>query len=148
VAGAIPKWAEKSVADYRANPYYGINQVFRQSEYPASGAESCRAPLLVTGKGCATAYTSAFLRNGGSGQKVPMSYRRTEPDNRPHIGRTTLMTAFKKYTGSAINDYLICCRIDIAGNLLWQDVSVQKTEERSGLGNKGGLAAILKAYWA
>jgi AraC-like DNA-binding protein len=64
-----------------------------------------------------------------------------------HIGRTTLMTAFKKYTGSSLNDYLVRYRINIAKNFLRQGVSVQETAERCGFGDSSGLIRNFKKIY-
>lgn len=66
---------------------------------------------------------------------------------RLHIGRTTLMTAFKKYTGTALNAYLVRYRLKIARELLRQGASVQETAERCGFGDSGSLIRSFKKYF-
>lgn len=63
---------------------------------------------------------------------------------RLHIGRTTLMTAFKKHTGTALNAYLVSYRLKMATELIRQGVSVQETAERCGFGDSGSLIRSFK----
>lgn len=58
---------------------------------------------------------------------------------RLHIGRTTLMTAFKKYTGSSLNRYLINHRLKRAVPMLRAGMPVQEAAERCGFGDSGTL---------
>lgn len=55
------------------------------------------------------------------------------------VGRTTLMTAFKAYTGSTLNDHIIRCRVKNALHLLRTGVSEQDAAEACGLGDTCGL---------
>ena len=48
------------------------------------------------------------------------------------IGRTTLLTAFKKYTGTTLNDYLMQYRVNIAIKYLRQGKNQQDTAESCG----------------
>ncbi len=56
-----------------------------------------------------------------------------------HICRTTLMTAFKKYTGSTLNDYIIHCRLKNVLKLLSEGMTEQEAAERCGLCDSSGL---------
>lgn len=59
--------------------------------------------------------------------------------DRLHIGRTTLMTAFKKYTGTSLNRYLINHRLRQAVRQMREGCSVQETAECCGFGDSGTL---------
>lgn len=61
-----------------------------------------------------------------------------------HIGRTTLMTAFKKYTGSTLNNYLIHCRLKKAIQLLNEGKTEQEAAEICGLSDSSGLIRCFK----
>lgn len=56
-----------------------------------------------------------------------------------HIGRTTLMTAFKRHTGSTLGDYIVGVRIKQATRLLQEGNSVQETAEACGFADSGAL---------
>ena len=51
------------------------------------------------------------------------------------VGRTTLMTAFKKYTGSTLNGYITDCRLKYAISLLYQGATQQAAATASGFGD-------------
>jgi transcriptional regulator GlxA family with amidase domain len=51
------------------------------------------------------------------------------------VGRTTLMTAFKKYTGSTVNGYIIDCRLKHAIGMLRQGCTQQSAAAASGFGD-------------
>lgn len=55
------------------------------------------------------------------------------------VGRTTLMTAFKAYTGSTLNDHIILCRVKNALHLLRAGATEQEAAEASGFGDTCGL---------
>lgn len=61
-----------------------------------------------------------------------------------HVGRTTLMTAFKKHTGSTLNDYLAGVRLKQARQHLEEGCGVQETAERCGFADSGALIRIFK----
>lgn len=64
-----------------------------------------------------------------------------------HIGRTTLMTAFKKHTGSTLTDYVTGVRIKQAVRLLRRGCSVQEAAERCGFADSGAfIRAFRRAY--
>ena len=60
------------------------------------------------------------------------------------IGRTTLMTAFKKYTGSTINEYLTDLRIKEANKLLKSGYTEQLTAEKCGFGDTSNMIRCFK----
>ena len=55
------------------------------------------------------------------------------------VGRTTLMTAFKRYTGSTLNEYLTRYRLKLAISLLRQGETQQIAAERCGFGDACNL---------
>ena len=55
------------------------------------------------------------------------------------VGRTTLMTAFKKYTGTTLNEYLLQCRIKNALRLLRDGMTEQQTAEACGFSDACNL---------
>ena len=60
------------------------------------------------------------------------------------VGRTTLMTAFKKYTGSTLNEYLTSCRLKHAITLLRRGNTRQSTAEACGFGDACNLIRCFK----
>ena len=60
------------------------------------------------------------------------------------IGRTTLMTAFKKYTGSTLGDYLMRCRVKNAVRMLRVGVTEQVCAEACGFGDTCTLIRAFK----
>ena len=60
------------------------------------------------------------------------------------VSRTTLMTAFKKYVGITVNDYLIRCRIKNALTLLRQGKTEQQTAEECGFTNVYYFSRVFK----
>lgn len=55
------------------------------------------------------------------------------------VGRTTLMTAFKAYTGSTLNDHVIRCRVKNATHLLRAGATEQEAADACGFGDTCGL---------
>jgi AraC-like DNA-binding protein len=55
------------------------------------------------------------------------------------VGRTTLMTGFRRYTGSTLGEYLTRVRVKAAIPLLRQGISQERVAERVGLCSGGGL---------
>lgn len=55
------------------------------------------------------------------------------------VGRTTLLTAFKKYTGVTVNEYLTRCRLKNAASMLQKGSMQQQVAEECGFGNACGL---------
>lgn len=66
---------------------------------------------------------------------------------RLHIGRTTLMTAFKKHTGSTLGDYLTGIRLKHACRCLEEGKGVQETAELCGFGDSGALIRSFKRLY-
>ena len=60
------------------------------------------------------------------------------------IGRTTLMTAFKSYTGSTINNYVMRCRLRHAIRMLSSGKTEQETAEACGFGDTCSLIRSFK----
>ncbi len=61
-----------------------------------------------------------------------------------HIGRTTLMTSFKKYTGSTLLDYITHRRISEAIRLLREGYNEQETAYLCSFGDVGSLIRAFK----
>ena len=61
---------------------------------------------------------------------------------RLYVGRTALMTAFKRYTGVTLNRYVRACRLRHARRLLLQGVSEQEIAERCGFCDAGCLIKV------
>lgn len=55
------------------------------------------------------------------------------------VSRTTLMTAFKRHTGSTLGDYITGFRLKRACLILKEGKTVQQTAELCGFGDSGGL---------
>ena len=64
-----------------------------------------------------------------------------------HIGRTTLLTGFKKYTGITFGEYSVRCRLNHAIELLSQGQSLEHTAHNCGFADKGGLIRSFKRYF-
>ena len=60
------------------------------------------------------------------------------------VGRTTLMTAFKKYTGSTLGDYLMRCRVKSAFKMLRLGKSEAECAEACGFGDACNLIRAFK----
>ena len=56
-----------------------------------------------------------------------------------HIGRTTLMTQFKKYTGNTIHEYIVNCRLRNAVKLLSEGKSEYEAAINSGFSDSSSL---------
>ena len=63
---------------------------------------------------------------------------------RLYVGRTTLMTAFKQYTGNTLNNYITECRLKNAIEMLSHGYTEQETAEACGLGDSSGLIRSFK----
>lgn len=61
-----------------------------------------------------------------------------------NIGRTTLMTGFKRYTGNTLNDYLANVRLCNAIHLLREGLTVQETADRCGFGDSSNFIRSFK----
>ena len=60
------------------------------------------------------------------------------------VGRTTLMTAFKKYTGTTLNSYILQCRFKHAMELLRDGVTEQQAAEQCGFSDASNLIRTFK----
>jgi AraC-like DNA-binding protein len=63
------------------------------------------------------------------------------------VGRTTLMTSFKKYTGTTVNEYILQCRIKNAVQLLRSGMTEQQTAEECGFSDACNLIRAFKRYF-
>ena len=60
------------------------------------------------------------------------------------VGRTTLMSNFKKYTGMTLGEYILKCRLIAAIELLSAGVSEREVAERCGFGESSNLVRSFK----
>lgn len=60
------------------------------------------------------------------------------------IGRTTLMTSFKKHTGMTLGEYIQRCRMADALRYLSSGVSVSRTAELAGFGECSNMIRVFK----
>ena len=63
-----------------------------------------------------------------------------------HIGRTTLMMAFKKHTGSTLNEYILSVRVRHAERFLRRGKTVQETADLCGFADAGGLIRAFRKH--
>lgn len=63
------------------------------------------------------------------------------------IGRTTLMTAFRKHTGTTLVQYVTRVRLKKAILLLRDGISQEVVAERTGFGNGGGLIRAFRSHY-
>lgn len=61
-----------------------------------------------------------------------------------YVGRTTLMTEFKRRIGCTVNDYLTDCRLKNAVKLLATGETVERTAEKCGFSDSSGLTRAFK----
>ena len=64
-----------------------------------------------------------------------------------HIGRTTLMTAFKKYTGATLNEYIARCRLKNAVLAMQQGQKEQQIAENCGFTDLCNMIRCFKRYF-
>ena len=64
-----------------------------------------------------------------------------------HIGRTTLMTAFKKYTGTTLNEYIARCRLKNAILAMQQGKKEQQVAEDCGFTDLCNMIRCFKRYF-
>ena len=105
--------------------FYLLSLFAELSEKNASQTE--RIPACVTG---ALSYIS-----GHYAEKIVASELAWHLD----VGRTTLMTAFRKYTGDTLHGYLTQYRLKKAVLLLREGKTEQEAAERCGFGDSFGL---------
>ncbi len=63
---------------------------------------------------------------------------------RLYIGRTTLMTEFKRHTGRTLNEYVTDCRLKNAISLLRDGATVEYAAEKCGFSDSSGLSRAFK----
>lgn len=63
------------------------------------------------------------------------------------VGRTTLMTTFRQYTGMTLNNYIIGCRLNAALKLLRAGGALQETAEKCGFSDACALVRTFKAHY-
>ena len=64
-----------------------------------------------------------------------------------HIGRTALMTGFKKHMGKTLIDYLTNCRLKHAVALLRERQTIEFAAEQCGFADSSGLIRAFKRYY-
>lgn len=101
---------------------------------------------LVDDKPAPLAAAPAFIIEALSylNTHYPQKIVAEELAHRLFISRTTLMTAFKKYTGSTLGEYLSRHRLRQALYLLRQGQTEQQAAEQCGLGDSSGLIRSFK----
>ncbi len=63
------------------------------------------------------------------------------------IGRTTLLTEFKAYTGSTLGEYLRSCRLKHAIEYLQQKKTIEYTAEKCGFSDSSGLIRAFRRVY-
>ncbi len=63
------------------------------------------------------------------------------------VGRTTLMTAFRRYTGTTLCEYLTRCRLRSAVKCLSMGMTEQETAERCGFGSTCYLIRVFRKHF-
>ena len=61
-----------------------------------------------------------------------------------HVGRTTLMTAFKKHTGSTLNEYITGIRLKQACRALDRGKTVQEVADSCGFSDAGAMIRVFR----
>lgn len=64
-----------------------------------------------------------------------------------NVGRTTLMTGFKRYTGQTLGDHILKCRLIAAVELLCAGVTERECAERCGFGESSNLIRSFKKHF-
>lgn len=64
-----------------------------------------------------------------------------------HIGRTALMTGFKKHMGKTLIDYLTNCRLKHAVELLMDRQTLEYAAEKCGFADSSGLIRAFKRHY-
>jgi AraC-like DNA-binding protein len=64
-----------------------------------------------------------------------------------HVGRTTLMTGFKKHAGLTVGEYIDIRRLERAAVLLRNGETVEFASARCGFSDSGGLIRLFKRYY-
>lgn len=63
------------------------------------------------------------------------------------IGRTTLMTEFKKHIGATLGNYLTICRLKNAIKFLSDNATIEYTAEKCGFADSSGLIRAFKKHF-
>lgn len=63
------------------------------------------------------------------------------------VGRTTLMTEFKKHLGSTLGNYLTVCRLKNAIRYLSENATIEYTAEKCGFSDSSGLIRAFKKHF-
>ena len=63
------------------------------------------------------------------------------------VGRTTLMTGFRRYTGTTLCEYLTRCRLRSAVKCLGDGMTEQETAERCGFGSTCYLIRVFRKHF-
>lgn len=66
---------------------------------------------------------------------------------RMHVGRTTLMTGFRTYTGTTVGEYLTGCRLKNAARLLREGRTLENTAEACGFADSSGLIRAFRRVY-
>ena len=98
------------------------------------GNESCPPAYIME--------TVAYIENNYS-EKITAS----ELSKNLYIGRTKLMTDFKKHTGKTLGEYITLCRLKNAVQLLSDDKTLEYTAERCGFADSSGLIRAFKKHY-
>ena len=61
-----------------------------------------------------------------------------------NVGRTTLMSNFKRYTGMTLGEYILKCRLIAAIELLGSGISEREVAEQCGFGESSNLVRSFK----
>lgn len=120
--------AEKSLFRRRLLVYCFLSLVTELSSFSEVGAGSGKQipPYVVE--------VLAYLE-----KHYPEKILASDLARRMHVGRTTLMTEFKKYTGTTVGAYLTHCRLRNAATLLREGQTLEYTAERCGFSDGSGL---------
>ncbi len=93
----------------------------------ADGDEPTRAPAYVTG---ALSYIHAHYAERIIAAELAATLG---------VGRTTLMTGFKQYTGRTLHDYLLFCRLKHAAHILRRGATEEAAAAATGFGDTPSL---------
>ena len=66
---------------------------------------------------------------------------------RLHVGRTALMTSFKRYTDSTVGEYLTRCRLRNALRILSDGKTLEYAAEQCGFSDSSGLVRSFKKHY-
>ncbi len=104
----------------------------RMAEYTRAEERVQRIPAYVS---CALTYLEEHCHEHVTAEAVAAHL---------HVGRTALMTAFKRYTGSTVCEYLTQCRLRRAAGLLSKGDTLESVAAACGYADAGGLVRAFK----